>query len=73
MRKVELVYSEVVDSTNVLFIFQATFNKKQYGSFVTANIYNPATLDEQIQKVVEQLETFTTKDAKEAIATGTRE
>lgn len=67
MREVELIYVEVMNETEQLFIFTATFNKEQYANTLILNTALPITVqDLEIIEVVESLATLTRKTAKKA-------
>lgn len=56
VREIELVHSEVISLTEVVLVFQTTFNRKPYGASVTLNTGLPVKMqDAKITEAVNQL------------------
>lgn len=69
MREVELIYLEVMNETEHLFVFETTFNKHQYAIPVIINMALPVEIqDEQISGLVMALVNMTRADAASAVA-----
>ena len=69
MREIELIYIEVMNETEQLFVFETTFNKNKYAVPVIINMILPVTSqDEQLSNVILALVNMTRKDAAGAVA-----
>lgn len=63
MKKVELIYIEVMNETEQLFIFETTFNKQQYAQMITLNTALPVAMqDMQLRVAILSLANMTRKD-----------
>jgi len=68
MRKVELLYVEVLNETEHLFVFQTMFNKQPYARLITLNMALPVKVqDDLLRKLIIPLANMTRKDADGAI------
>ena len=69
MRKVELIYIEVMNETEQLFVFETTFNKQQYAIPLILNMALPVEIqDTQFGNVILSLVSMTREDAAGAVA-----
>ena len=67
MKKAELIYVEVLNETEQLFLFAVEFNKKLYGLELALNLALPVTIqDIQIRRLIAKVETMKRADAKDA-------
>lgn len=67
MREVELAYSEVMNTTEVLLVFQTTYYKKPYGAYVIINLAAPKNVqDEEILACIEKVANMSGDDARAA-------
>ena len=65
MRKIELIYLEVLNETEQFIIFQTVFDKKPYGLDLTLNTALPAPVqDEKIRKIIERLSKINRKNVQ---------
>ena len=72
MRKVELIYMEVINETEQLFIFETLFNKQHYAHMLVLNTALPIEMqDGLLSKVILSLANMTRKDAAVSIDTKT--
>ncbi|GAG61772.1 unnamed protein product [marine sediment metagenome] len=64
MKKVELIYVEVMNETEQFFIFETVFNKQHYAQTIVLNTALPITLqDMHLCKIILQLANMTRADA----------
>jgi len=67
MRKVELIYLEVMNETEHLFVFETTFNSQTYALPVILNMALPTEIqDTELKKVIGSLANMTRKDAADS-------
>jgi len=72
MRKVELIYVEVINETEQLFIFETLFNKQNYAHLLVLNTALPIEMqDGLLSKVILSLANMTREDASASIDTKT--
>ena len=72
MRKVELIYVEVINETEQLFIFETLFNKQNYAHMIVLNTALPiVTQDGLLCKLILSLANMTRKDASDSVNTNT--
>jgi len=70
MRKVELLYVEVLNETEQVFIFETVFNKQKYAQMITLNTALPIKMqDLELSKVILSLTNMTRETANTAIDT----
>lgn len=70
MRKVELLYVEVLNETEQIFIFETVFNKQKYAQMITLNTALPIKIqDLELGKVILSLANMTRENASTAIDT----
>ena len=68
MRKVELIYIEVINETEQLLVFQTTFNNKPYAIPIMLNMALPIEMqDDLLRKLIHALANMTRKDAEDSI------
>lgn len=68
MRKVELLYVEVMNETEQVFIFETTFNKQKYAQMVVLNTALPIEVqDLKLGQVIWSLANMTREDAKASV------
>ena len=67
MRKVELIYVEVMNETEQLFIFETTFNKQPYAHTLMLNTALPIKMqDAEFRKAISFLANMTREDAEKS-------
>ena len=67
MREIELIYVEILNETEHLFIFTTTFNGQNYGQMLTLNMALPiVTQDSEFEKALATLININRKTAKKA-------
>ena len=70
MREVELLYVEVMNETEQMYIFETTFNKHKYAQLIILNTALPiGAQDMSLGKVIMSLADMTREDAKKSIDT----
>ena len=70
MRKVELLYVEVLNETEQVFIFETVFNKQKYAQMITLNTALPIKIqDLELGKVILLLANMTRENASAAMDT----
>lgn len=68
MREVELIYIEVLNETEQLFIFETTFNNQPYAQMITLNTALPIDIqDMHLSTIILSLANMTREDAKQAV------
>lgn len=68
MRKIELIYVEVMNETEHIFIFATTFNGQQYAQMLILNIALPVVMqDEKLNKAIVTLTDINRETAKTAM------
>lgn len=68
MRKVELLYVEVINETEQLFVFETIFNKHSYAQMITLNIALSIEMqDAQLSHIIISLANMTREDANASI------
>jgi len=68
MREVNLIYVEVMNETEQLFVFETTFNKHQYANILTLNMALSIDIqDSEFSKTISLLSNMSRKDAELAI------
>jgi len=68
MRKVELMYVEVINETEQIFIFKTIFNKTPYAILITLNTaLSIEVQDSVLAQAIVKLATMTQKDANNAV------
>lgn len=68
MREVELIYLEVMNETEQLFVFETTFNKHKYAIPAIINMALPVEIqDKELGALILSLANMTRKDATSAV------
>jgi len=71
MRKVELIYAEVMNETEHLFVFMTVFNKQEYAKVVILNMaLSTEVQDAQFGRIILELASITKVDTDSAIDAG---
>jgi len=70
MREVELIYVEVMNETEQLFVFETTFNKQMYARLIILNTALPVESQDVLLRVlILSLANMTKEDANASIDT----
>ena len=68
MREVNLLYVEVLNETEQIFIFETIFNKQQYAKMITLNTALPIEMqDKLLRTIILSLAKMTQKEANNAV------
>lgn len=68
MREVKLIYVEVMNETEQVFIFETTFNKHRYAHMIILNTALSIEMqDMQLRELIGSLANMTQKDAANAV------
>ena len=68
MRKVELIYVEVMNETEQVFVFETIFNKQPYAQMIVLNTALPIELqDRKLSKIILSLADMTKEDASNSV------